>query len=299
MKKYLTLGVVIALVFSVGLVLATKPDFLAAKVTNPVTGEVKNTVTIPPRAIEVAPGVFSLGTAIDNGRFVEGYAIINYKKGYAKPGTECGNGICEPGENARKCHQDCSGEEPDTSSCYGFLAKGAKWRTIEPYIVNPDNTRGLSETFVVNNLAYNIDKWESVAGVNILGNGSNTDETLVADTVSPDNKNEVYFGDIDEPGAIGVAIIWGVFRGPPWARELVEWDMIFDQEDFNWSATGEAGKMDFENIATHELGHSVGLGDLYTDECSEQTMYGYADYSETKKRDLESGDITGIRKLYH
>ena len=60
----------------------------------------------------------------------------------------------------------------------------------------------------------------------------------------------------------------------------------------------EANKMDFDNIATHELGHSVGMADLYTNGCSEQTMYGYATYGETKKRSLEDGDINGVRKLY-
>ena len=56
--------------------------------------------------------------------------------------------------------------------------------------------------------------------------------------------------------------------------------------------------MDFENIATHELGHSVGLADLYESKCSEMTMYGYADYGETKKQTLEDGDIKGIKEIY-
>lgn len=56
--------------------------------------------------------------------------------------------------------------------------------------------------------------------------------------------------------------------------------------------------MDFENVATHELGCSVGLGDLYEDRCSDQTMFGWVDYGETKKRNLESGDITGVGELY-
>ena len=56
--------------------------------------------------------------------------------------------------------------------------------------------------------------------------------------------------------------------------------------------------MDFESIATHELGHSVGLDDLYTAECAEQTMYGYATEGETKKRSLEAGDIEGVGQLY-
>ena len=289
-KKYITLGLVITLVFSVGLVLAAKPDFQAVNV-NPSNGHA--TVTIPAKAVEVAPGIFYLGTAMDNGRLVEGYAM------FVKPGTVCGNGICEPGENARKCPEDCAngGEEPDTSSCYTFLSKGAKWKTVEPYLVDPANTRGLDGTFVTNNVATDIVKWETAAGVNILG-----DEIAGivdgADMDSPDNKNELYFADVDYEGAIAIAIVWGIFGGPPPLRELVEWDMIFDDVDFDWSATGEAGKMDFENIATHELGHSVGLGDLYTSECSEQTMYGYADYGETKKRTLEDGDINGVYQLY-
>jgi len=266
--------------------------FVLAKPDMP--DKAKNPVVIPAHAIEVAPGLFYLGTVVDNGRLVEGYAM------FVKPGTECGNGICEPGENARKCPADCSGEdpeEPDTSSCYTFLSKGTKWKTIEPYIVDPTNIRGLGGIFVTSNLATDIIKWEDVAQVDILG-----DEVAGvvdgADLESPDNKNEVYFADIDYEGAIGITIIWGIFGGPPPFRELVEWDMVFDDVDFDWSAEGEEGKMDFENIATHELGHAVGLGDLYNTECSEQTMYGYADYGETKKQTLESGDIAGIQQLY-
>ena len=284
----------VALLISIGLVIAAKPGF--TEKVNPAG----RTVVIPSHAVEVAPGVFSLGTAVDKGRLVEGYAIIDYKKGFGKP-TGCNNdGKCQGWEDP-SC-ADCSGggngggEEPDTSSCYGFLAKGAKWKSVEPYIVDAENTRGLSSAFVTSNLAMDIGKWEAAASFDILGNE-------IAGTVNISNignlnyKNEVIFADIDSPGAIGVTIIWGIFGGPPPFRELVEWDMIFDDVDFDWGI-GEAGKMDFENIATHELGHSVGLDDLYDSKCSEQTMYGYAGYGEIKKRTLEAGDIAGINKLY-
>ena len=287
MKKYLIFGLLVAVVLSVSVVLAAKPN--STERTNPSS----RTISIPTHAVEVAPGIFYLGTAMDNGRVVQGYAM------FAKPGTECGNGICEPGENARKCPEDCADgdEEPDTSSCYSFLARGANWKTLEPYVVDPTNTRGLEAGFVTSNLAGDIAKWEAAAGVNILGDEI-TGIVDGADLISPDNKNEVYFADIKQSGAIGVTIIWGVFGGLPPFRELVEWDQIYDDVDFDWSASGEKDKMDFENIATHELGHSVGLADLYNDRCSEQTMYGYADYGEIKKRTLEAGDITGIQKLY-
>jgi len=271
MKKHITLGIVITLVLSAGLVSVAKPD----STVNPSKGQA--IVVIPAHAIEVAPGVFSLGIAIDNGRVAEGYAVITYKEGFVKP-----SGVGKP---------------KGTDDCYEFLAKGAKWKTIEPYIVNPTNTRGLSPEFIIDNLAINIEKWEIAAGVNILGDEV-TGIVDGADMDSPDNKNEVYFADVDYEGAIAIAIVWGIFGGPPSRRELVEWDMIFDDVDFDWSATGESDKMDFENIATHELGHSVGLDDLYDERSSEQTMYGYAGYGETKKRTLEDGDINGVYRLY-
>lgn len=301
MKK-IFLSAILVLVFSAGLAIAARPDFQTAKVANPVTGEVK-TLKLPERAVEVAPNVFYLGTAMDNGKFVEGYAFV-YKKGFGKPGTECGNGICEPGENLNKCPQDCGGTTTTTtlgggtSDCYGFLSRGSKWKTVEPYIVNPINTKGLDFSFVYNNLNSDIAKWEMAAGTDIFGNGAATNMTLEADTVSPDGQNEVYFGNVDQPGAIAVTIVWGIFYGPPGQRELVEWDQVYDQMDYDWSDSGETGKMDFENIATHELGHSVGLDDLYNGGCSEMTMYGYADYGETKKRTLEDGDIAGVSNLY-
>jgi len=260
-------------------------------------------VTLSKNAVEVSPGVYYLGERFDNGRFVKGYAfLLKDKKAAAKPGTECGNDICEPGENAKKCPQDCSGAPEDpidpTSSCYTFLASGARWKSLEGYVVDPSNTAALDESFIVNNMAADISKWESASGYNILGNGVAGEVDVGSIGYTANGVNEVMFGDIEGTGIIGMAIVWGYFSGPkPW-RELVEWDMVFNDFEFDWSSAGEAGKMDFENIATHELGHACGLGDLYTTECNAQTMYGYSSYGDIEKRTLESGDITGISSLY-
>jgi hypothetical protein len=83
-------------------------------------------------------------------------------------------------------------------------------------------------------------------------------------------------------------------------RELTEWDLVFnDALPESWGdATGHPDLWDVANIATHELGHSAGLGDLYTTAAREQTMFGYASVGETKKRTLDSGDIAGIKALY-
>lgn len=275
MKKEILFVFLGIFILAAGMFVVAKPNFIS--IDNPGG----NSFEIPSHAVQVSEGIFSLGTARDvDGRLVQGFMFIHDKRENAKP-PWAGQGKGGGGE----------------STCYAFLAKGAKWKTLENWVVNPANSAELDVAFVFNNLTANIQKWEDASSFNILGDGSNTLEVLVADTSSPDNQNEVYFADIGSPGAIAVTIVWGIFSGPPNQRELIEWDQIYDDVDFDWSAAGEAGKMDFENIATHELGHSVGMGHP-SDSCTEETMYRYADFGETKKRDLHTGDIAGISALY-
>jgi len=243
--------------------------------TNLVTPGVAKTLILPPAA-DNSPVIY-LGSAVDpgSGKMVEGYAIIHPAKG-GKKGPPNGTG------------------DSSKSQCFAFLAKDAKWKQVEDYMVDTIGS-GLGDAFVRDNLAGNISKWEDAAIADILGNEI---AGIVdgADTVSPDNKNEVLFGSLDS-GTIGVTIVWGIFGGKPANRELVEWDQVYNTL-YQWSDNGEAGKMDFENIATHELGHSIGLGDLYDAGCTEETMYGYATEEEVKKHTLEAGDIAGIFELY-
>jgi len=276
-RKTLTVIIFLGLVALINFALAM-PNLSSGK-AKPVA----KTVKIPATAIRVTDHIFRLGTAIDavDGKTVEGYAILHYAK-------QKGSAKTKP------------------ATCYGFLSQGAKWKSSEPWLINPLNQSSLGADSVFNNLAGDILKWEDAAdgvignnrGTNILGNGSITDLSLTADMVSPDGKNEVYFADIEDPNTIAMTIIWGIFSGPLPGRQLVEWDQVYDDVDYPWSLTGESGKMDFDNIATHELGHSVGMADLYTSGCGEETMYGYAGYGEIKKRDLNVGDIAGINKLY-
>lgn len=214
------------------------------------------------------------------GKLVDGYAIVHY--------TATATSAVKPAKTI-------SG-----AKCYGYLAKDAKWKTNEPWLVDSLNTGGLGSDAVLQNMSLDVSKWENAAGrgVDILGQGSISVDPIDSNNLFDNSKNEVTFAPIDNPGAIAVTYVLGIFGGVTAQRELFEWDQIYDDADFAWSMTGEAGKMDFESLATHELGHSVGMGDLYTAGCAEQTMYGYATTGETKKRTLEAGDIKGINALY-
>ena len=244
-------------------------------------------VIIPAHAVELADGVFSLGTARDvDGKVVEGLMFIDYKKGYAKPPWAGGGGTT-------------------TSTCFAFLAKGARWKNTEPYVLNTTNSDGMTDVFVDNITSISLDAWDSQVAFEIFGNRNLSSSVDGADTIAPDNKNEVFFGGVAEPGVIAVTIVWGIFSGPPGGRKLVEFDAVFDDPDFFWgdagptseTALGNTSIMDYNNIAAHEFGHAGGMSHP-SDSCAEETEYRFSQEGETKKRTLNAGDIDGIKKLY-
>lgn len=270
------------LLFTVGI---TALLFFLAKQTSAQD----NTFRIPESARQISENTYYLGNKTDptTGKKVEGYIIVERgRSGSAKP--DHAGGPKDKGGNGG-------------SSCYGYIANGAFWKNAEPWVMNASNTRGLDHNTVFNIMQNGIQKWEDAANYNIIGNGTLTTDLLVAETSgSPDGTNEVYFADITDSNAIGVTIVWGIFGGRPSSRQIVEWDQIYDDVDYDWSAeaNGVTGKMDFDNIATHELGHTMGMADLYELGCNDETMYGYGATGETYKRDLGPGDIAGISKLY-
>jgi len=255
--------------------------------------------SLPPQAVEVASGVFDLGFSSDvDGVQVRGYAFVHPKKRQRpshKPGHERGG----PGGGGGG--GDKGG---DGSDCFAFIAKGTYWKTIENYIVDPANNDEVSATDIRAYISNAIGSWETALGAQIFG-VEVVGEVDGADTVSPDNKNEVLFGTFTDSNTVAVTIVWGVFGGPPFNRRLVEWDMVFNDPDYAWGNAGltsetELGNtslMDFLNVATHEIGHAAGLGHP-SDACIEETMFRFTQNGETKRRTLHAGDIAGIQALY-
>jgi len=205
--------------------------------------------------------------------------LIHYKRGYAKPDWVGGKG------------------KPKEEKCYSFLAKGAKWKSQigEPYKINPLRS-GLNYNFVRTAIEAGVNEWENY-GTNIFG-ASEIDEDVTYDGETWDEINTVDFGLYPNDNVIAVATVWGYFSGPPSTREIVEWDMLFNTH-WSWGNgnDSENSVMDLQNIATHELGHSAGMGHP-DNACTEETMYAYSVLDETKKRDLNTGDIKGIVELY-
>jgi len=178
-----------------------------------------------------------------------------------------------------------------TETCYKLM--GVKWTALPvSYVINPKNPNGLDENFITSAISVSAETWDNAISKELF-NDSYKIDTAVQYGVQ-DYKNAIDFGDYSQSGVIAVTSVWYTRVG----KKIVEFDIRFDT-DFAWgNATIDSSVMDLQNIATHELGHAVGLSDIYSTGCSSVTMYGYSGYEETQKRTLEQPDITGLQVMY-
>lgn len=183
------------------------------------------------------------------------------------------------------------GKAPKTESCYKLM--GVKWGSLPVnYVINPTNTDGLSESFVTGAVSASTETWDAVTSKELMNDNYTIDP--LAQYGVQNYQNAVVFGDYPNNNVIAITSVWYTPRG----RQIVEFDILFNTR-FDWGdASINPAVMDLQNIATHELGHAVGLNDIYSTTCAEVTMYGYSDYGEIDKRTLEQSDITGLQKMY-
>jgi len=256
--------------------------------------------SLPDQASEIAPGVFFLGHAVQDGVALVGYAYARYattdergRRANAKPPGTPGGGGGNGGGGG--------GEETDPATCYSYIANGAKWTTAETYLLNPTGIDGVD--LIGTNTAFGT--WEAEVTPDIVVSGSQTTAALVADTSSTDGANEIYFASITQENVLGYTIVWSTRSRGPFLGGIVEADMVIDS-DAEWSwYTGEdaggiaTGQIDFWSVFTHEAGHWVGMGHTdTTDLCLDQTMYPSINSYDSSKRALGVGDIAGVSSLY-
>jgi len=175
---------------------------------------------------------------------------------------------------------DNSATNPD----YKLLA--FHWYVTANYWVNPKNKYGFSAFAVVSAITTSTDTWDGQTSFVVFSYQGIIDRSAG----KRDNYNVVAWGAY-RAGVIAVTYIW--YSGD----EILETDTKMNTF-YKWSLSGEAGKMDVQNIMTHEFGHWCGLDDLYADKDYWLTMYGYSNYGETYKQTLGLGDILGLQAVY-
>lgn len=193
------------------------------------------------------------------------------------------------------------GGNTPTDQVTDYKYTGVRWPDDAPNIsftVDPANRLGIPAAAVQGAIDSAAAAWHAADAKVTF-----TDAGLAALTVdpraAPDSKNTVSFRSISAqyPNAIAVTYGWYYVN----TKRLFEVDTIFN-DDLAWSVNAYgasfSGSYDVQNIATHEIGHWLVLGDLYKTRDAELTMYGYGAMGETKKDTLGVGDILGINNVY-
>jgi hypothetical protein len=192
------------------------------------------------------------------------------------------------------------GSSPSGSTANTDIYKlmGAKWPTeYVPYYINyakvGDAGALMNDALFAKALSDSAATWDDKTGTHLFAMPG-TVSTMHYGT--RDNTNVIEFGLY--PGNTGVIAVTSIWYSKS-TKTIYEFDMLFNTY-YKWGDAMQttAKIMDLQDIATHELGHAIGLADIYTKSATELTMYGYASYNEIKKRDLAQGDINGLQVIY-
>lgn len=190
-----------------------------------------------------------------------------------------------------------------------FLLLGPKWDLSQyhskgvPYTINPSGAPIGAEVEV--QLAF--EAWDVATSAELFNNNPTIDTS--AWWGREDGRNNVSWQLIaGYPNVIAGTWIWYLDNDNSGTMTLgdtvKETDIVFNLGSIKWGIDPDdegptkIKNFDVQDIATHEAGHVVGLGDLYESKYSEITMYGYSSKGETKKISLEAGDILGTQAIY-
>ena len=188
----------------------------------------------------------------------------------------------------------CTPDDSNSDLNYGLTgwhlpSDGITWK-LNPSTVPSSVGSPAARTAITNAFA----TWTAADPKQVFSDGGNT----TAKTAKRDRINAVIWKNIGA-GSIAVTYVWYYT-----ATGLVaEVDMIFNKL-YPWrlfsgvdGCSTQYDAYDLKNIAVHEIGHWVGLDDLYGDGDVDMTMYGFGAGGELKKRSLAPGDELGANAV--
>ena len=77
--------------------------------------------------------------------------------------------------------------------------------------------------------------------------------------------------------------------------QIIDADVLFNGGGFKFTTSSEPGGFDVQDVATHELGHLLGLDHSG---CAGATMFPYVDQTVILHRSLSADDARGIESIY-
>ncbi len=179
-----------------------------------------------------------------------------------------------------------------------YVINGKRWNTYNPqlkFVLRNDaemTKKGLITPNVIREIKTALNTWDDASKQNLFldSNTVTTNPTIQADVY---NKVNTLSWKLFTNSCIAYSRTWYKNTLIDGYKTAVDSDIVFNTK-YPWRTEGTIGA-DVQTIALHEMGHSLGLGDLYSSEASKQAMYGY--YTKMW-RTLGEGDKTGVNILY-
>jgi len=183
-----------------------------------------------------------------------------------------------------------------TTRIGAYSVAGYKWASWPvPFYINPANS-DVSASAATSAIQAGMDVWNTQSGTAFRFSYAGQ----VKDTsTSADGRNVVIFRNIsnpDSPGAVATTYAWSK-DGSRFDTDIVFWDgpyKFFTGSTGCAYTNGQYGAY-IEDIATHELGHALGLNHSSV---TDATMYATYTQCSTSFRTLSADDIAGIKSLY-
>ncbi|MGB4698270.1 MAG: hypothetical protein WBH08_10565 [Methanothrix sp.] len=198
-----------------------------------------------------------------------------------------------------------------------YALTGCRWNERNPQLqlyLNPTGTpSGLSTEASQNAIAQAANTWDDAVGENLFADGSTVivDYTKVVDNPFPPQGQEVADGySVSGWKSLGDSYLgmqrwWSNGQLVNGYYSLMETDSWYNR-DFGWTtdlATAQStGRIDLQSVALHELGHGIGMGDLYTlpdGDPRQSDLQQVMNLYDGPQRELGNGDRTGVQILYN
>jgi hypothetical protein len=231
---------------------------------------------------------------------------------YAKPSGELGRfsldtaNIESAAPRAESSVSYATADNPNAYVLGGWrwnsIALGQKKDGIKLYVKDDANLRGegLNPALAAAAVGRAAETWDSITSKNLFSDSGVTatgynDPNYKVDTY--DGKNVAGWKYLSSaPSALAYSRTWYNLnkQGTPY-YSAIESDLSFNTK-YGWSYSGS--NYDIESVALHELGHTIGLGDLYGKPQYSGDTRQVMHYYTGIKRTLGSGDKNGAWVLY-
>ena len=169
---------------------------------------------------------------------------------------------------------------------YAYTLTGYKWNVTPVLMYANPSTPDVAATAVETALKAGMNAWNGYTTFQFAYGGRVTNTAAAVD-----NRNVIMFRNASNGSALATTYNWSS-GGSRIDSDIIFWDATYR---FFTGTSGCASGAYIEDVATHELGHTVGLSHS---SLTDATMYYKSTYCTQSLRSLSSDDISGLKALY-